>query len=269
MTPRLSLALALAIVLVAPGAVPALAQPDSVAPDQLGEAARQHLDAGLAHHDAGEYEAALAEFRAGYEIEPSPLFLFAMAQAERLSGDCPSAEVYYQEFLDTDPAPRHAEAARGLLEQCRAALTSRPEPPPPSVRPDAIPIPTPLAAPPPATPIVTGSRARTDRESWYGDRLGTTLLGLGAVSAGIGIGYFVAARNADRAADQATDYDQFTARVATARRDQRIALVGAAAATTLLGVWTVRYLLRKREHHSGLSAAIAPDRVQASLRVEF
>ncbi|MEM9864957.1 MAG: hypothetical protein AAF938_25365, partial [Myxococcota bacterium] len=56
----------------------ALAQSDD-------ERARVHYAEGRAHADAGDYPAAHADFRAGYELSHRPLFLFNMAESSYLA----------------------------------------------------------------------------------------------------------------------------------------------------------------------------------------
>ena len=41
--------------------------------------------------DGGSEEEAIAAFKQGYQIEPDPQFLYALGQAQRMSGDCAHA----------------------------------------------------------------------------------------------------------------------------------------------------------------------------------
>jgi tetratricopeptide (TPR) repeat protein len=71
--------------------------------------ARALLDAGLGHYAAKDYEAAIAAFRRGYELDARAEFLFAWAQAERLSGDCASAIELYEMFIASGPPPEQSQ----------------------------------------------------------------------------------------------------------------------------------------------------------------
>src|SRR5262245_20246725 len=70
--------------------------------------ARAHLEAGLAAYGEKDWARAIAESRAGYELDPRADFLFAWAQATRLSGDCAGAIELYDKFIATGPAPEQS-----------------------------------------------------------------------------------------------------------------------------------------------------------------
>ncbi|MBI5543108.1 MAG: hypothetical protein HY901_04420, partial [Deltaproteobacteria bacterium] len=53
--------------------------------------ATRHLERGLRSYDVQQYEEAIAQFKKGYQLDPRPEFLFALAQAERLRGNCRNA----------------------------------------------------------------------------------------------------------------------------------------------------------------------------------
>ncbi|MCA9720603.1 MAG: hypothetical protein KC468_38425, partial [Myxococcales bacterium] len=80
--------------------------------------AKAHLDRALELYTAGEYEEAIREFRSGYAIDPSPMFLFAWAQAERLTGDCLRAAELYRRFIATDPPEQQVAAAEAHIDSC-------------------------------------------------------------------------------------------------------------------------------------------------------
>jgi hypothetical protein len=138
---------------------PAWAAPEAVRPSQ--PTADRRLEAGIRWYRAQKYAEAIAEFQAGYQLDPRPEFLYALAQAQRLSGNCKAALVAYQAFLGTSPSEAQATEAQQHIEQCRAA-----EPPPVAV---VVPPPSPAPSPelvvnqPPATrpvlPWVVGGAA--------------------------------------------------------------------------------------------------------------
>src|SRR5258708_28070188 len=96
----------------------AYAQPS--APQPLTPEARARLDAGLRDFQNHAYDAAIAEFREGYRLQPHPDFLYALAQAERMSGDCAGAVQAYRQFLQTDPPANEAEIAKYNIARCEA-----------------------------------------------------------------------------------------------------------------------------------------------------
>jgi hypothetical protein len=206
--------------------------------------AKAHLERGLKHFTEREYEAAIAEFEAGQKLDPRPDLIFALAQAERLSGDCASAVLYYREFLAGEPSEKQAEAARTNLERCEKVLsTSRAReqeeaarkaapaeaPPPPT---------TPVEAPPPAPAEI---RIRTPG---YTDVLGDVLLGAGVAAAGAG-GYFWLQSTSSRdAALDAGSYDEYTSNLDDAEQQRTIAIGALSAGGVLVTAAVVRYLTR-------------------------
>lgn len=104
---------------------------DSVSPDSTptGDAPPTGVDPaawrlyrrGLDHFNAGRYGAAVADFRASYDVTPSPGLLYNIAQALRLGGDCVGARAAYDGFLATNPPEkirRRAEARLAELNGC-------------------------------------------------------------------------------------------------------------------------------------------------------
>lgn len=226
----------------------------------FSDEARVHLERGLRQYEAKRFEAAIAEFRAGYAKDPRREFLYAWAQAERLSGDCPSAIVLYRRFLAASPPPRQARAAQENLARCESALSTTPG----LVAAPSGPIPSAATSSPPPAVRATASSARTGAQpdltpstsspsrplapprqprSWHEDRLGHALAagGGGLVVVG-GLFYWFSLRS-EAAAGEASTYDEFAARLEQANDRRRIASIGAAAGAGLLAAAAVRYYL--------------------------
>src|SRR5690242_15602139 len=89
------------LVLILLSAAPARGEPPSAA--SMSPEARGRLDRGLRYYATQEYAKAIEEFKAGYQIEPRPQFLYALGQAQRLSGDCSHALDAYRAFLRSGP----------------------------------------------------------------------------------------------------------------------------------------------------------------------
>jgi tetratricopeptide (TPR) repeat protein len=224
-----------------PAAGPSPRKPDADA-DAKAQA-KGHLDRGLKHFAEREYEKAIAEFEAGQKLDPRPDLVFALAQAERLSGDCASAVLYYREFLAGEPPEKQAEAARTNLERCENVLaTSRAREdeaaakaaPPPSVEPTPAPVAT--EPPPPAEIRI--------RRPWYTDVLGDVLLGTGVVAAGAGGYFWLRSADSRDAALDATDYGEYTSRLDDAKLERTIAIGALSAGGVLVTAAVVRYLTR-------------------------
>lgn len=97
---------------------------------------------GQAAYDRADYAAAIESWSESYRISGAPGLLFNLAQAQRLSGDCPTALSTYREFLtaDADDASEQHRLAEDLARELDAtcdeppAATRQPRPddPPPT-----------------------------------------------------------------------------------------------------------------------------------------
>jgi hypothetical protein len=234
---RLVLALAMCLL----WAPPASAQPkvSGVMP-----AAQPHLERALRHFDVKDYTRALVEFRAAYTIDPQPALLYAIAQAERMNGDCGRAIRYYEAFLRTVPNDLQARLARENIDRCRADLRRSP----PTDRPVSVPAAA-VAPPPPAggPPSPSGSRPMPWHSNWLGH--GLVLGGLAVAAAGVAVwGVEHAAITSARGAH---DYGTFAARVrdaANAETWQRLGLAAASVGGALVVAGILTYALRGRRH---------------------
>jgi iron complex outermembrane receptor protein len=117
--------------------------------------AREHYEAGLARFNLREYDSAIAEFEAAYRLRPDPVFLYNLAQANRL-GDHPEQAIhFYRAFLRANPhAPNRHEVEQRIAdgEKLLAAKSQMAHPPDHTLEPTehaAEP-----SAPPSATPLV-------------------------------------------------------------------------------------------------------------------
>lgn len=79
---------------------------------------------GQGAFDRADYATAITRWRAAYEMSGEPSLLFDVAQAQRLSGDCPAALKTYEHFVAIDPdstSEQHALAedlSRELASKC-------------------------------------------------------------------------------------------------------------------------------------------------------
>src|SRR5262245_62171614 len=86
------------VLLVALAASPARADEESpLAPAQI------HLTEGNRHFNLAEYDLAIAEYKEAYRLSDKPGLLFNIAQAYRLSGDCPMALRFYENYRRLAP----------------------------------------------------------------------------------------------------------------------------------------------------------------------
>lgn len=213
----------------------------------LSADAQGHLDRGLALYQDKEFEGAISEFKAGYLLEARRVFLFAWAQAERLSGDCQSAVVLYRKFLGEEPPEAQATAARANLSRCEGALATRPEDL--GELPGAAPVveAAPPAAFPPDGSVTRPARTNPSSMPWQKDALGTSLMAGGAVGLGIGATFFLLSQKDQAAADSAENYGEYGTLIERAQDRRTLAYVLGASGAALAVGGVVHYVWLKRE----------------------
>ena len=166
----------------------------SAAEPPMQPAARKHLELGIRLYTAQRYEKAIEEFREGYSLDPKPEFLFAMAQAERLNGDCRGAVVAYKAFLRTEPSAKQVAATNQHLDECQAQLAQLKDVPPaeaPASTPDAGVSVMPLSPPPVAVAAAVPAVAAPSTSF---QMVPVVLAGFGLAVVGTGIGLRVSAQ---------------------------------------------------------------------------
>jgi len=165
-----------------------------------------HYELGKREFEQKRYAQALEEFRSALAITPRPEVLYAMAQTQRMLGDCRSAIATYRAFLAGRPAARLAEYARANIERCEhdGELAQR-------------------------TDTAT-------QPAWYRDVAGDALVGLGLASGITGALVWSSGRSAATRLAEAPDYQTFVDRqqaAASALTKQRLGvasmIIGGAA----------------------------------------
>lgn len=193
---------------------------------RAGQRADDYLARGLAHYKARRFERAIIAFRAGYRIDARREFLFALAQAERRSGDCASAMVYYRRFLATKPPGTQERAARNHYVACKRALSGGP-----ALQRSSL------------SPVKKSTLAPSS--PWYQDTAGSVLLGLGTVSVVVSLGFFSAAESAEDRAEVATTYPDYDVHLSRARRHRDWGLVALLSGAGLVSTAVVRLVKRR------------------------
>lgn len=247
----------------------AAAEPAHDAPAMTAEA-RAHWERGLAAHAAHRYDAASAEFAACYRLSQRRECLFAWAQAARLGGDCAAAIGLYRQYLEADVSPRQADAARGQIAVCEAAIAVHPESPGISIdvhaRAEAPPASPPTAAvPAPAAPSPATAPERPaspHQPPWYRDVWGDALIGTGIAGLAAGSLLYLAARG--DAAAEAPTYGGYADLFTRAQRTRTWAVVTAGTGAALIAAGIVHLALR-----DGATAQIGLDASTASLGVHY
>jgi hypothetical protein len=182
---------------------------------------------GQAAYDRADYATAIARWRESYAVSAAPGLLFNLAQAQRLSGDCPGALSTYRRFLasDPDPASEQHRLAEDLATELDAACDERP-PTPPRIE------------PPGSVPALLSRRDDRPPRSGRGRRiagLATGGAGLALLAAGLVLGHHGTALGAEvtRACAAGCDWSGQRETDAAGRRDvlvgRALDAVGAAA----------------------------------------
>jgi hypothetical protein len=227
----------------------------------MAPAARAHLERGLRAYADRQWDDAIEELRAGYQIDPHPDFLFPWAQAMRLSGDCAGALPLYRRAL-AEASEEDRSDIEGLIAGCEAEVER--EPPP---------APEPRRAPraPRRVRVETRSSAPPERSPWYTDGLGGGLAIGGAIGLAAGTGFLVAARRAEVDADSAATLDGFVAARDQADQRRLIGAVALGAGAGLAAVAVLRYAWvgRSSEREPALVVLPTPGGAAVALRAGF
>ena len=86
---------------------------------QEGESFKARYERAVALYTSGQYDQAIAEFQAVYEIKPAPILLFNIAQAQRKAKQYKSAVESYTRFLETKPKEELRVEAEKFLTESR------------------------------------------------------------------------------------------------------------------------------------------------------
>jgi tetratricopeptide (TPR) repeat protein len=214
--------------------------------DRTSGDAQAHVERGLSLYEAKDYAQAAAELETAYDLKKDRDVLYALAQAKRLAGDCPTALVHYRSFLDSNPPSKQADLARKNMARCEEV---KPAAVPPAAPPAQVVSPAPSSTPSPdshasvRTPEPT-EPLRAPRVAWYRDVPGDLLLGGGIVAGSVGGYFFYATGSELQSARAANRYDDAETHADRAHRDQEFAAIGAAMGGTLVVAAIVRFILR-------------------------
>jgi hypothetical protein len=94
----------------------ALSRPAAAEPGGRSEA-EPHFQRGAQAYALGHFEEAIAAFESAYKLDPAPILLFNIAQANRHLGRKERALFFYRRYLEQAPAaPNRADAQRHVAE---------------------------------------------------------------------------------------------------------------------------------------------------------
>jgi tetratricopeptide (TPR) repeat protein len=220
--------------------------------DSPAEQAKAHLAIAQRMFAVQQYDKAIAELQQAYVLDPKPEYLYAIAQAFRLAGDCTKAIRAYEQYLKTNPVASEAEKARANIERCKTA----PPPPPP---PPNTPPPPAVVQPPPPVPQPPAGKSGT--ASWTRDYVGHVLLGGGVVLGAVGTAMFLSGGSTIDSINASPTYDIYASRQADldgARLRQRLG-VGAMITGGLLVIGGVMHYRISSGGARTLTASVGRD----------
>jgi hypothetical protein len=238
----------------------ARAQDDTMAPK-----AQKHFDEGSRFYNIGDYADAAKEFKAGYLIDPQPRFLYAIAQNERMSGDCTSAVTEYGRYLalsqgTTDPDEQaRRDNAQSMMDKCQTqapaseAVKGSQVAPPKPVKPTqanptsgqglpkASPVKPPGPAPAVVSPPTVAAASPVNQPSLWSRHSGALIAGgatVVALAGGVTLGLL--GKSADNAAHKYPgSHQQADSDYSTAHTDYLVAnvLLGASVVGAAITTW--------------------------------
>jgi hypothetical protein len=103
--------------------------------------ARRAYDRGVTEYNLGRFDRAIAEFERAYELDPAPMLLYNLAQAERRKGNLRRAVFLYERFVTQAPTAENASNARRHIQELTAAIRAEEAKPAATVEPPAPPVP--------------------------------------------------------------------------------------------------------------------------------
>lgn len=218
--------------------------------------AKEHVQAGTKLYNVQDYAKAADEYQAAYLLDPKPEYLYALAQTQRLSGDCDKAVRSYEAFIRAKPKADQIEKAQKNIERCQEDIQARAAgqaPPPPE---DIPPLPPAPPEPPPEQKQVIVVAPPPPPEKSY--VVGHLLVGGGVVVGAASTLLFLHARGTINELNSSPDYDTFTSRhsnIDAAKSQQTLGVVGMAAGVALIGGGIVYYALHSA---STETLAVAP-----------
>ena len=86
---------------------------------------RARVDSGRAKYKAGDFEGAIEEFRAAFDIKASPAPLYNIAKSYENMGRWEEAADYYRQYLDLDPNASDRANVEALIKDMQRRIRDR------------------------------------------------------------------------------------------------------------------------------------------------
>jgi len=245
--------LALGVVLAiasATGVARAQSVPDSAPP---GHEKRAQVAYALQ-----DWPTAIREFEAAFQSEQKPDYLWGIAQAQRLSGDCKAAINTYKSYRRSEITADQSAAADSRIQHCEEELKQR------AAQVPATPGPVPAralaaassgaATPAPGATEAPAPASRELSKPFYTDAAGDVLVLTGLAAAGVGT-YFLLAGNSAMKDAKNSSYSSYEEDTKQASRQQVVGVATLAGGGLLVACGVVRFLTLSGSS-SGASATL-------------
>jgi tetratricopeptide (TPR) repeat protein len=190
-------------------------------------AAADDLKDGIDLYKAGKYADAVTTLRRAYAAAPKPDTLFALAQAERLAGDCKTAATHYHQVIE-----QVSDLNVAKLVQQTLALCEKNEPRPAETKSE--PKSESKAEPQVVTKTVVHDVGHTDT-------LAASLFATGTLALGAAGGLYLAAAANRNGAEKARLFDDYTALSDRADVERTAMFVAGGVGVALIGVAVYRW----------------------------
>lgn len=182
---------------------------------------------GIELYKAGKYAEAIPYLDKANNLDPKPDTLFALAQAQRLSGDCVSAAANYHKVIDQVSDMQVGKLVQQNLSLCEPDEPKQPEP----VHEDK--------------PVVEAKPQVVEKtvvhEVEHTDKLAAVMLGGGMLALGAAGGLYVAASSNSDAADLAKSLPDHDSLADKAKTERTMMYVASGVGAVMIGVAIYRW----------------------------
>lgn len=228
----------------------ALATAGHAEADNKKALAGQLFELAIEEYKAKQYDAAAASLAKSYALDPRPDSLYALAQAERLDGNCKDAVVHYQQLLDTAKDDKTKSAVKANIELCREIEAGE--------TPAVVPVEDAKAVEQRDAPTIEiRTVVRTERKS---DAVTIAAFAVGGTSLGGSVALFLMSRSTRSDADRATTLDDYNDLYDRSARLRWMSYAAAGLGVSLVSYAVVRLVTGGDDKTERPDVAIVPVR---------
>ena len=228
----------------------ALATAGPARADNKKALARQLFELAIEEYKAKDYPAAAASLAKSHALDPRPDALYALAQAERLGGNCPAALIHYEALLEASKDDKTASAVKANIELCRQIEAGKEPEVDPAADPEVV-------EQQDAPTIEYRTVVRTEQRS---DVASIALFAGGGTALGGSVALYLMSRSASGDADRAQTLADYNERFDRAARLRWMSYAAAGVGVSLVTYAVVRVVTGGRREASRNEVAVVPIR---------